>query len=43
MGTEIEGGRTVVSPVAAERVRKQMNIAKFVLFEMMDAKRGEEA
>ena len=42
MGTEIEGGRPVVSPAAAERVRKQMNIAKFVLFEMMDAKRGEE-
>ena len=42
MGTEVEGGRPVVSPAAAERVRKQMNIAKFVLFEMMDAKRGEE-
>ena len=27
----------------AESARKQMNIAKFVLFEMMDAKRGEEA
>ena len=27
----------------AESARKQMNIAKFVLFEMMDAKRKEEA
>jgi hypothetical protein len=25
-----------------ERVRKQLNVAKFILFEMMDAKRGEE-
>jgi len=25
-----------------ERIRKQLNVAKFILFEMMDAKRGEE-
>jgi len=25
-----------------ELIRKQLNIAKFILFEMMDAKRGEE-
>ena len=38
MGTQMELGQTVVSPVAAERARKQMNIAKFILSEMMDAK-----
>jgi hypothetical protein len=26
----------------SERVRKQLNVAKFILFEMMDAKRDEE-
>jgi hypothetical protein len=26
----------------SEQVRKQLNIAKFILFEMMDAKRNEE-
>jgi len=26
----------------SEQVRKQLNVAKFILFEMMDAKRGEE-
>jgi hypothetical protein len=36
MGTKVEGGQTIVSPVAAERVRKQMNVAKFILSEMMD-------
>jgi len=25
-----------------DRIRKQLNVAKFILFEMMDAKRGEE-
>jgi hypothetical protein len=26
----------------SERVRQQLNVAKFILFEMMDAKRNEE-
>ena len=26
----------------SERVRQQLNVAKFILFEMMDAKRDEE-
>jgi hypothetical protein len=26
----------------SEQVRKQLNVAKFILFEMMDAKRDEE-
>jgi len=26
----------------SEQVRKQLNVAKFILFEMMDAKRNEE-
>ena len=25
-----------------DRIRKQLNVAKFILFEMMDAKRGED-
>jgi hypothetical protein len=25
-----------------DRIRKQLNVAKFILFEMMDAKRGQE-
>jgi len=32
----------VMEAAAKESVRKQLNIAKFILFEMMDAKRGEE-
>ncbi len=35
-GVRIENGSPVVSPLAVEQVRKQMNIAKFILFEMMD-------
>ena len=41
-GTSIEHGQTIISPRAAETVRKELNIAKFILFEMMDAKRNEE-
>lgn len=37
-GVRIENGSPVVSPLAVEQVRKQMNIAKFILFEMMDQK-----
>ena len=43
MGTVVEGGQTVVSPVAAERVRKQLNVAKFIVFEMMDRREEKEA
>jgi hypothetical protein len=32
----------VMDAAAKESVRKQLNIAKFILFEMMDAKRDEE-
>ena len=32
----------VMKVAAKESVRKQLNIAKFILFEMMDAKRDEE-
>jgi hypothetical protein len=32
----------VMEVAAKESVRKQLNVAKFILFEMMDAKRGEE-
>lgn len=42
MGTKIEGGATIVSPAAAERVRKQLNVAKFILFEMQDRRESEE-
>jgi hypothetical protein len=42
MGTSIEGGQTIVSPVAAERVRKQLNIAKFILFEMLEKREKED-
>ena len=35
-GVRIENGSPVVSPLAVEQVRKQMNVAKFILFEMMD-------
>lgn len=34
---------TIPSPHSNEYVRKQLNIAKFILFEMMDAKREKEA
>ena len=37
-GVRIENGSPVVSPLAVEQVRKQMNIAKFILFEMLDQK-----
>lgn len=37
-GVRIENGSPVVSPLAVEQVRKQMNVAKFILFEMMDQK-----
>ena len=43
MGTVVEGGQTVVSAVAAERVRKQLNVAKFIVFEMMDRREEKEA
>ena len=33
---------TIPSPNSNEYVRKQLNVAKFILFEMMDAKRDEE-
>ncbi len=36
MGTQMENGTVVVSPRAAEQARKNMNIAKFILSEMMD-------
>ena len=35
-GVRMENGSPVVSPLAVEQVRKQMNVAKFILFEMMD-------
>lgn len=38
MGTQMENGSVVVSPRAVEQARKQMNVAKFILSEMMDAK-----
>ena len=31
---------SIPSPNTDERIRKQMNVAKFILSEMMDAKRG---
>ena len=37
-GVRIENGSPVVSPLAVEQVRKQMNVAKFILFEMLDQK-----
>jgi hypothetical protein len=37
-GVRMENGSPVVSPLAVEQVRKQMNVAKFILFEMMDQK-----
>ena len=42
MGTSVEGGSPVVSARAAESVRKQLNIAKFIVFEMMDRRESEE-
>jgi hypothetical protein len=41
-GTSMENGSKVVSPRAAESSRKMMNIAKFILSEMMDAKSEKE-
>ena len=38
----LSDAQELLSMGRAESARKQMNIAKFVLFEMMDAKRGEE-
>jgi hypothetical protein len=35
-GSTMENGSTIVSPRAAEQSRKLMNIAKFILSEMMD-------
>ena len=43
MGTSVEGGSTVVSARAAESVRKQLNVAKFIVFEMMDRREEKEA
>lgn len=34
---------TIPAPNTDEVIRKQLNIAKFILFEMMDAKREKEA
>ena len=42
MGTTVEGGSPVVSARAAESVRKQLNIAKFIVFEMMDRREEKE-
>ncbi len=42
MGSGIEGGSKIVSARAAESVRKQLNIAKFIVFEMMDRREAEE-
>lgn len=42
MGTSVEGGSPVVSARAAESVRKQLNVAKFILFEMLDRRESEE-
>lgn len=39
----LSDAQELLSMGRAESARKQMNIAKFVLFEMMDAKRKEEA
>ena len=41
MGSGIEGSK-IVSARAAESVRKQLNIAKFIVFEMMDRREAEE-
>lgn len=38
----LSDAQELLSMGRAESARKQMNIAKFVLFEMMDAKRKEE-
>ena len=38
----LSDAQELLSMGRAESARKQMNIAKFVLFEMMDAKREEE-
>ena len=43
MGTSIEGGSPVVSARAAESVRKQLNVAKFIIFEMQDRREEKEA
>ena len=42
MGTTVEGGSPVVSARAAESVRKQLNVAKFIIFEMQDRRESEE-
>ncbi len=42
MRSGIEGGSKIVSARAAESVRKQLNIAKFIVFEMMDRREAEE-
>jgi len=39
----LSDAQELLSMERADSAHKQMNIAKFVLFEMMDAKRGEEA
>lgn len=43
MGTTVEGGSPVVSARAAESVRKQLNVAKFIIFEMQDRREEKEA
>jgi hypothetical protein len=43
MGTSFESGESVMrDSKAAERVRKQLNVAKFILFEMQDRRESEE-
>jgi len=34
---------TIPAPNTDEFIRKQLNVAKFILFEMMDAKRANES
>lgn len=42
MGTTVEGGSPVVSARAAESVRRQLNVAKYIIFEMQDRRESEE-
>lgn len=43
MGTTVEGGSPVVSARAAESVRRSLNVAKFIIFEMQDRREEKEA
>lgn len=42
MGTTVEGGSPVVSARAAESVRRQLNVAKYIIFEMQDRRESLE-